>query len=134
MYKSGIKRKEKLYLHTSTRASGTVTDCWISVPVIENVVGLEWVSCYGVGDQMLLSVDGYSKGRHSNGTAYWRVLDNPINQRSYSEWEEFQPDAQRLKLNNFHLMLYTPNGLPTSPSHPSLAANWGIELDVFCID
>ena len=134
MYKSGIKRKEKIYLNTVNRASGTITDCWITVPVKENVVGLEWVSCYGVGDQFLLSIDGYNSGRHSNGVAYWRVLDSATNQRSPSAWEEFMPDSHRQKLNNFHLMLYTVNGLPASPSNPALTANWGIELDVYCID
>ena len=52
---------------------------------------------YGVGDQFLLSIDGYNSGRQSNGVAYWRVLDSANNQRSPNAWEGFMKDSQRLK-------------------------------------
>ena len=85
------------------------------------------MSCYGVGDQFLLSVDGYNSGRHSNGVAYWRVLDSATNQRSPSAWGELMSDSHRQNLNNFHLMLYTVNALPASPAHQALMAYWGID-------
>ena len=135
MEKKGIKRREKLYISSTSRSSGTLTDFFVSFPVIENVVGLDWASQFHLGDQKLASIDGYNGSRHSNGMLFWRVLDGLTNQRSYSlEWESFPEDSVKRKLNTLHIRLFDPAGTPTSPGDAAISDPWGIELDVYCID
>ena len=135
MEKRGIRRREKLYINSANRVSGTVTDFFVSFPTIDNVVGLEWASQFHIGDQKLVSIDGFNSSRHSNGLFFWRVLDNPTNQRSTTlNWEAFPEDSPKQKLRTLHVMLYDMVGTPTSTVDGTITDPWGLELDVYCLD
>ncbi len=135
MDKSGIKRREKVYISSANRVSGTLTDFFVTFPPINNVVGLEWSSQFHVGDQKIVSIDGYNSSRHSSGLFFWRVLDGNTNQRTPSlNWEVFPEDAPKQRLRTLHVMLYDMVGTPTSTVDASITDPWGIELDVFCVD
>lgn len=135
MDKKGIRRREKLYICSANRVSGTLTDFFVTFPPIDNVVGLEWSSQFHVGDQKLVTIDGYSSSRHSSGLFFWRVLDGFTNQRSPTlNWEVFPEDSPTKKLRTLHIMLYDIVGTPTPPNDAALSDPWGLELDVYCID
>jgi len=135
MEKIGIKRREKLFISSTDRVSGTLTDFFVSFPTIDNVVALEWASQYHVGDQKIVSIDGFNRSRHSNGLLFWRVLDSVTNQRSSTvNWEAFPEDSPKQKLRTLHVKLYEMVGTPTNITDSALSDPWGIELDVFCID
>jgi len=133
MEKIGNKRKERLYLSSTNKSSGSDEDFRITFPTIENVYTMEWASCFNVSGQKILSIDEFNTGRHSNGVAFWRVLDTSTNQRNNSTpWDNFPDDSGRRKINTLHLKLYNTDGTPCS--NTDVTTPWGIELDVFCID
>jgi hypothetical protein len=135
MEKNGIRRREKLYISSTNRTSGTLTDFYVSFPPIDNVVAIEWASQFHLGDQKLASIDGYNSSRHTNGMMFWRVLDAITNQRTAAmNWEAFPEDSVKRRLNNLHIKLYDVSGAPTSPGDAFVSDPWGIELDLYVID
>jgi hypothetical protein len=135
MEKRSIRRREKLYISSANRVSGTLTDFFVTFPPIDNVVGLEWSSQFHVGDQKIISIDGFNSSRHSSGLFYWRILDSHSNQRAPTQnWEVFPEDSPKQKLRTLHVMLYDMTGTPTSTLDGALTDPWGIEFDVFCMD